>query len=104
MNLESDIIFLGKDKLKQIQSEGITKKLMGVMINLDKINMSESIELKNNENNTIGEMRSAVFSPTFKKVIGIAMLNKPYWDVGLEFNINIEGISTKGSVCNIPFI
>jgi len=104
VNLESDIIFLGKDKLKQIQSEGITKKLMGVMINLDKINMSESIELKNNENNTIGEMRSAVFSPTFKKVIGIAMLNKPYWDVGLEFNINIEGISTKGSVCNIPFI
>ena len=104
VNLDSDVIFLGKEKLKQIKSEGIKKKLMGVMINLDKINMSKSIELKDNENNIIGDMRSAVFSPTFKKVIGIAMLKKPYWDVGLEFNINIEGISTKGSVCNIPFI
>ena len=104
VNLDSDVIFLGKEKLKQIKSEGIKKKLMGVMINLDKINISKSIELKDNENNIIGDMRSAVFSPTFKKVIGIAMLKKPYWDVGLEFNINIEGIFTKGSVCNIPFI
>ena len=104
VNLDSDVIFLGKEKLKQIRSEGINKKLMGVMINLDKINMSQSIQLKDNENNIIGDMRSAVFSPTFKKVIGIAMLKKPYWDVGLEFNINIEGVSTKGTICNIPFI
>ena len=104
VNLDSDVIFLGKEKLKQIRSEGINKKLMGVMINLDKINMSQSVELKDNENNIIGEMRSAVFSPAFKKVIGIAMFKKPYWDVGLEFNINIEGVSTKGTICNIPFI
>ncbi len=104
VNLDSDIIFLGKDKLKQIKSKGISKKLMGVMINLNKINMSESIELKDNENNIIGEMRSAVFSPSFNKVIGIAMLKKPFWNLGLEFNITIEGISTTGTVCNIPFI
>ena len=104
VNLDSNVIFLGKEKLKKIRSEGIKKKLMGVIINLDKINMSQSIQLKDNENNIIGEMRSAVFSPTFKKVIGIAMLKKPYWDVGLEFNINIEGVSTKGTICNIPFI
>jgi dimethylsulfoniopropionate demethylase len=104
VNLDSNVIFLGKEKLKQIRSEGINKKLMGVMINLDKINMSQSIELKDNENNIIGDMRSAVFSPTFKKVIGIAMFKKPYWDVGLEFNINIEGVSTKGTICDIPFI
>ena len=104
VNLDSDVIFLGKEKLKQIRTEGINKKLMGVMINLDKINMSQSIELKDNENNIIGDMRSAVYSPTFKKVIGIAMFQKPYWDVGLEFNINIEDISTKGTICNIPFI
>ena len=103
VNLDSDVIFLGKKKLKQIKSDGINKKLMGVKINLDKINMSQSIDLTDNENNIIGEMRSAVFSPTFKKVIGIAMFKKPYWDVGLEFNINIEGVSTKGTICNIPF-
>ena len=104
VNLDSDVIFLGKEKLKKIRSEGINKKLMGVMINLDKINMSQSIELIDNKNNIIGDMRSAVFSPTFKKVIGIAMFKKPFWNVGTEFNINIDGVSTKGTVCNIPFV
>ena len=104
VNLDSDVIFLGKEKLKQIRTEGINKKLMGVMINLDKINMSQSIELIDNKNNIIGDMRSAVFSPTFKKVIGIAMFKKPFWNVGTEFNINIDGVSTKGTVCNIPFV
>ena len=93
VNLDSDVIFLGKEKLKKIKTEGINKKLMGVMINLDKINMSQSIQLKDNENNIIGDMRSAVFSPTFKKVIGIAMFRKPFWNVGTEFNINIDGVS-----------
>ncbi len=104
VNLDNDIDFLGKEKLRKIKSEGIKKKLMGVIINLEKIHLSQSIELKDNNNNIIGELRSAIFSPTFKKVIGIAMFKKPFWDVGLEFNINIEGISTKGTVCNIPFI
>ena len=104
VNLDNDIEFLGKEKLKQIKLEGINKKLMGVMLNLDQINLSQSIKLKNNKNNIIGELRSAVFSPTFNKVIGLAMFNKPHWDVGLEFNINIDGVSTKGTVCNIPFI
>ena len=104
VNLDSDVIFLGKEKLKQIRLEGINKKLMGVMINLDKINMSQSIELKDNENNIIGDMRSACFSPTFKKVIGIAMFKKPFWEEGLEFNITVEDVPTKGTVCNIPFI
>ena len=104
VNLDSNANFLGKEKLKQIKSEGINKKLMGVMINLDKINMSQSIDLTDNDNNTIGEMRSAVYSPTFKKVIGIAIFKKPFWDVGLEFNIIAEGKSTTGTVCNIPFI
>jgi hypothetical protein len=32
------------------------------------------------------------------------MFKKPFWEEGLEFNITIEGVSTKGTVCNIPFI
>ena len=32
VDLESDIMFLGKEKLKKIKKEGIKKKLMGVKI------------------------------------------------------------------------
>ncbi len=104
VNIDSDVDFLGKVKLIKIKSDGISKKLMGVILDINEINMSESINIKNNQNNIIGEMRSAVYSPTFKKVIGIGMFNKPFWDVGLEFNITIDGVSTKGKICNIPFL
>ena len=32
VNLDSDIIFLGKENLKKIKSDGIKRKLMGVQI------------------------------------------------------------------------
>ena len=34
VNLESDVNFLGKDKLIKIQKNGITRKLMGVKIDI----------------------------------------------------------------------
>ena len=37
INVDSDVEFLGKEKLKKIKSEGIKRKLMGVKIDTDKI-------------------------------------------------------------------
>jgi len=103
VNLETNIDFLGKNKLIQSNKNGIKKKLMGVKIELDSINITESINLFNEEKKIIGELRSAVFSPKFNKVIGIAMLNKPNWDVSTNFKITINGKTVGGTVCNLPF-
>ena len=42
---------------------------MGVMIEAKEINMSKSIELFNDKNLKIGELRSGTYSPHFEKVI-----------------------------------
>jgi len=102
INLENDIEFLGKEKLKEIKKNGITKKLMGVKIDTDNINLSTSIDLKI-ENKVIGELRSATYSPTFNKVIGIAMIKKPFFEIDKKFNIHIEGKNFLGTICNLPF-
>ena len=39
VNIDSDIDFLGKQELKNIYSSGVTKKLMGVMIETNSINL-----------------------------------------------------------------
>ena len=78
IDLETDINFLGKDKLKKIKEKGIDRKLMGVQIDLTKILLTSSLNIKNNDGNIIGELRSACYSPHFKKVIGIAMIKEPY--------------------------
>ena len=81
VNLDSDIVFLGKEKLKKIKLNGIKRKLMGVQIETNEINLSGSVNIMNSDGNLIGDLRSACYSPHFKKVIGIAMINKPFCKV-----------------------
>ena len=104
MNLESEVNFLGKEKLKKIKQEGITKKLMGVKINHNKIDMYCEKTLYDDNNNIVGFVRSATYSPTFKHVIGIAMINKPYWNGKDQFKIEIDEKIFVGTVCGLPFV
>ena len=104
INIDSDIEFLGKDKLKKIKSEGIKKKLMGVKIDTDSISVTGSMNLTDEKNNVIGELRSGCYNPTFKQVIGIAMIKKPYFEAQQTFKIDINGNSFNGTVCDLPFI
>jgi len=104
VNLDTEVNFLGKDKLKEVKKKGITRKLMGVVIEAKEINVSKSIELTNDKNSKIGELRSGVYSPHFKKVIGIAMLDKPFCEVSQKFKISLNGAVFEGKVCDLPFI
>jgi len=102
VNLDSDVKFLGKEKLKKIKSEGINKKIMGVQVETNKINMVDSLDLKDDKNNKIGELRSACYSPHFKKVVGIAMMYKSFWQTSQSFKIDINGDTFSGKVCDLP--
>ncbi len=104
INIESEVNFLGKEKLKKIKSEGIKKKLMGVMLDIDKISITGSLDLSDQDNNIIGELRSACYSPHFKKVIGIAMMKKSHWNIDQKVKASINGDICSGKVCDLPFI
>ena len=104
VNLDSEVNFLGKEKLKEVRKKGITRKLMGVIIEAKDINVLKSISLTNDENSKIGELRSGIYSPHFKKVIGIAMLDKPYCEVSQKIKISINGDIFEGKVCDLSFI
>ena len=104
VNLDTNINFLGKEKLKIVRKQGITKKLMGVQIESKEINVAKSIKIIDEKNNEIGELRSGVYSPHFGKVIGIAMMFKPYWNNSQTFKIELNDTSFDGKVCDLPFI
>ena len=104
INIDSDVIFLGKEKLKTIKSEGINKKLMGVKFDIEKISLTGSLDLTDDQNNIVGELRSACYSPHFKKVIGIAMMKKSHWNVDQKVKASINGDICSGKVCDLPFI
>ena len=104
INLDSNIIFLGKEKLKQIKSEGIKKKLMGVILEAKEISLSRSLDIKDEKSNKVGELRSACYSPHFEKVIGIAMLDMSFLRMFKSVKIDIKNSTYNGKVCDLPFI
>jgi len=104
INLDSNIIFLGKEKLKQIKSEGIKKKLMGVILEAKEISLSRSLDIKDEKSNKVGELRSACYSPHFEKVIGIAMLDMSFLRMSKSVKIDIKNSTYNGKVCDLPFI
>ena len=77
---------------------------MGVKINTKEISLTGSQNLHDKDNNIIGELRSACYSPHFKEVIGIAMIKKPFWKNTQAFKIDINGKTFDGKVCDLPFI
>ena len=77
---------------------------MGIYIEADKINLTKSLKIKDDKGSFIGELRSACYSPHFKKVIGIAMINKPYCKPLATGVIEIDGNSLSVKVCDLPFI
>ena len=83
--------------------EGIKRKLMGVKIDLDNIEMMEERPLQDGKN-LVGYLRSAVYSPHFKKVVGIAMIKKEYWDKKTPFELEINDKKSKGSICDLPLV
>ena len=103
-HLDSEVEFLGKERLKKIRDQGVTRKLMGVKIDHDQIDMYCEKTLFDDSNNIIGFVRSATYSPTFKKIIGIAMINKPYWNSTNSFKIEINEKIHLGTICELPFI
>ena len=96
--------FLGKEELKKVKSEGIKKKLMGVKIDAKEIAVTGSMNMYDNSNNLIGELRSGSFNPMFKQVIGIAMINKPFFNDSQEIKVSINGKNCTGRLCDLPFI
>ena len=104
VDLNSDIVFFGKESLKKIKEKGITRKLMGVKIETKSINVSQSIPMLDLKDNVIGQLRSAAYSPNFNKVVGIAMVKKEFCNISEKFQIKLNNISISGEICNLPIL
>ena len=77
---------------------------MGVKIDLNHINLIKEERLHDKDKKEVGFLRSAVFSPKFKKVVGIAMINKKYCNENQDFYLSIDGKPVSGKICNLPLV
>ena len=103
VHLDANIEFLGKENLIKIRDKGITKKLMGLKINTNELNLTD-VNLLDKSNQIIGDLRSAAFSPKFKKIVGIGMIKKNYCKHKQIFNMNINNKLVDGEICDLPIV
>ncbi|MDC0944071.1 glycine cleavage T C-terminal barrel domain-containing protein [Candidatus Pelagibacter sp.] len=94
VNLDSDNNFIGKEALKKIKHNGVTRKQVGVEIDCKPLSGPNTTfwELKK-DNVNIGKVTSAVYSPRLKKNIALAMVSIEQCEIGNELKVNTnEGL------------
>ena len=102
--LESDINFIGKESLKKIKKDGIKRKQVGLEIHCDPLEgpNTKFWPIKKNENE-IGKVTSAVYSPRLKKNIALAMVKIDYSEIGNDLKIIINDDEINSQVIEKPF-
>jgi glycine cleavage system aminomethyltransferase T len=104
VSLESDINFVGKDALKKIKQNGVTRKQVGLIIDCKQLKGPNTTFWKiTKDNNEIGKVTSAVYSPRLKKNIALAMISVEYSEIGNEFKVTINKDTFCCTVVEKPF-
>ena len=104
VDLESDIKFIGKEALKKIKQNGVKRIQVGLEI------FSERLQGPNTtfwpvffNENKIGKVTSAVYSPRLKKNIALAMVDIGSSNLDTELKVEIDGNIVNSKVINKPF-
>jgi aminomethyltransferase len=99
VNKEED--FLGKEALTAQKENGVPRKLVGVeMIDKGIPRTGYKVFLGDEQ---IGEVTTGTQSPTLKKNIGFALLNREHTDEGTEVEIEIRNKRLKAVIIATPF-
>lgn len=94
--------FIGKEKLLEIRSKGLTKKLCG-LISEEKAFPRHGYDIKSN-GKIIGKVTSGTVSPVLEKPIALGYVEKEFSNEGSEVGILIRGKDVPARVVKLPFI
>ena len=104
VSLDSDINFIGKKALIEIQKKGIKRQQIGLELGGDSLTGPNTIfwEIFCDEK-IIGKVTSAVFSPRLEKNIALAMVDKNFTEIGLKLSVEINGVLRDAIIVEKPF-
>jgi len=109
VDLEQEADFIGKEALKRIKAEGISRKLVGVEIGgpgLGSYNDGAMIDYFPvfKDGKPVGQVTSACYSPRLEKNIGYAMLPIELAEFGTELEVETPIRKQSAVVVRKPFI
>ena len=104
VSLDSDINFIGKKALIEIQKKGIKRQQIGLEIEGDSLTGPNTIFWEIFcDDKIIGKVTSAVFSPRLEKNIALAMVDKNFSKKVLKLSVEINGVLRDAIIVEKPF-
>ncbi len=103
VDLEQEADFVGKAALMRIRENGITQKLVGIEISGGQIKSNENRWRLFKNGKQCGTIRSAIYSPRFKKNVAMAIVALDCAEVGTELTVETSSETASAKVVTLPF-
>jgi aminomethyltransferase len=104
ISLDIETNFIGKEALNKIKQEGIKRKQVGLELDCKPLQGPNTTFWSiHNNNEVIGKVTSAVYSPRLKKNIALAMIAIKYSDIGGEFKVKTNDDEFNCTIVEKPF-
>jgi glycine cleavage system aminomethyltransferase T len=105
VELDQEADFIGKEALKRIAEEGVSRKVVGIELMGDPLVGYIEDYLQVAENGAqIGQVSTAFWSPRLKTNIGYALVPIEYADLGTELTVRMATGEVTARVVEKPFI
>ena len=104
VSLDTDVNFIGKEALKKIKQDGITRKQVGIEISCNPLSGPNTTFWPiTKEDSVVGKVSSAVYSPRLKKNIALAMMDINHSEIGNNLKVNTNDGVFDCKIVEKPF-
>jgi glycine cleavage system aminomethyltransferase T len=104
VDLESDAGFMGKDALRRIRDQGVSRKIVGVEIAGERLDMNPTTWPVASNGERVGDVTSAVWSPRLERNIGFAWVPVRLSDRGTSLRVATSDGDRDATVVAMPFV
>lgn len=104
VDLDQESPFIGKDALRDIQRRGVDRKLVGIEIGGEALDLNTTAWPVRDGENEVGHVTSAVYSPRLEKNIGYAMVPIDLTAIDTKLNVVTPDGDASARVVPKPFI
>ncbi|MGH2556282.1 MAG: glycine cleavage T C-terminal barrel domain-containing protein [Actinomycetota bacterium] len=104
VDLDIELPFMGKDALRRIGAEGVRRKIVGVEISGDRLEMNQTKWPVESSGKAVGRVTSAVYSPRLEKNIGYAWVPVELSEEGTELTVETPDGGRSATVVPMPFV
>jgi aminomethyltransferase len=104
VDLDMDAEFVGKEALRRIKEEGVTRRIVGVEITGPRLEMNDTRWPVRIDGREVGAVTSATYSPRLEKNIGYAWVPVQHSEEGTAVRVGTPDGSRQATVASLPFV